>query len=264
MKKFNLGNNIYIGLMVLCIMITTFVCINSSIQKNKFIEEYSLKLEESNKRIEALEKECASLKADLDKCKSDIKDISNLNSGKMNPAIKDRLLKSINVNGVSLYQYLKTIEQSKPKATVNTKDVTKKSNLTVEQFDAVINKIVVDKYKKTNSKLIGNGKYLKHVEDTYGINGLFVLSIASLESGYGTVGPKNNLFGLTKSGGGYASFESLQSSYDTFGRNLKKGYIDKGLTTIPTIAKKYCPPNKNKWTKDVSWFMKLYSNALAT
>lgn len=137
---------------------------------------------------------------------------------------------------------------------VNLTDITQKSNLTTEQFNMLISN-VMNEYGKTNSDMINTGEYLKFIEDTYNINGLFALSVASLESGWGQRHPNNNLFGF---GSGSIYFESDGESINYFGRLIRESYIDIGLTNIESISRKYCPPNSNKWTKDVYWFMSIY------
>lgn len=37
------------------------------------------------------------------------------------------------------------------------------------------------------------------------------------------------------------SYSSIEEGIDAMAKNLKTGYIDKGLTTISQIGNKYCP-----------------------
>lgn len=162
------------------------------------------------------------------------------------------------------------IEEPVPEPVViNTTDITRPSNLTAEQFDQVIN-TMLSKYNKKNSKLVGIGDALYQVEQTYGnINGLFVLSIVSNESGWGKyLANTNNIAGITKRGGGYRAFGSVDECVLYSGRLLSQNYIGKGLTTIATVGNKYCPdtpshPGQNvKWRNTVTSIMNRYSQVV--
>ncbi len=72
---------------------------------------------------------------------------------------------------------------------------------------------------------------------------------------------------MMKSGGGLMSFSSLEEGIDKMASNLKRNYIDKGLTTIEQIQKKYAPVgaandpnglNKN-WINGVNKYYKMFS-----
>ncbi|XID94799.1 glucosaminidase domain-containing protein [Paenibacillaceae bacterium WGS1546] len=91
------------------------------------------------------------------------------------------------------------------------------------------------------------------VEEQYGINALFTIAVMKLESGNGSSNiakKKNNLFGLNATGpdphSKAFSFETKGDSVRKFGQLLADNYVDKGLTTIEKIARKYCPANA-KW-----------------
>lgn len=140
---------------------------------------------------------------------------------------------------------------------INLTNISQKSNLSTEQF----NKVIFDtmtKYGKTESEILNTGEYLKYIEDTFNVNGLFALSVASLESGWGQRHPNNNLFGL---GSGSMYFEVDGESINYFGKLIRECYIDNGLTNIDAISGKYCPPNSNKWAGDIYWFMGVYGDA---
>ena len=153
-----------------------------------------------------------------------------------------------------------------PVVTVNTTNISKPSNLSAEEFDQIINS-TLSKYKKTNSKLYGLGETLYELEQTYGnINGLFVLSVISNESGWGTrLANTNNVAGITKKGGGFRAFNSVEECVMYSGGLLSKNYIGQGRTTIASVGAKYCPsteyaPNQNVlWTDTVSDIMRTYN-----
>lgn len=66
---------------------------------------------------------------------------------------------------------------------------------------------------------------------------------------------------------GLMTFSSLEEGIDKMASNLKRNYIDKGLTTIEAIQKKYAPngadndpTNLNSyWTSGVKKYYKMFS-----
>lgn len=83
-------------------------------------------------------------------------------------------------------------------------------------------------------------------EDSYGINGLFVYAVATLESGNGTsdiARAKNNLFGMNAQDHDpfnlAFSYDSFHESVLDFADRIQKYYINQGLTDIYSINTKY-------------------------
>ena len=120
-----------------------------------------------------------------------------------------------------------------------------------------------------DSKLSGIEDAVIEVEDTFGINALFTLSVAMLESGHGTsqfAKEKNNLFGMNAndmSPTDAFGYESMDESVLDFGERISKYYIEQGLTRLDTIASKYCPgPNKD-WDDKVRTIMEGNINKLS-
>ena len=143
---------------------------------------------------------------------------------------------------------------------INTSDITKPSNLSADQFNTIIEQVLSSK-GKNSSKLYNAGEALYQMEQNHQINGLFALSVASLESGWGTSGAaynKNNLFGIM-SKGGIKSFSSINDSIDYFGNLISEYYISKGRTTITSIGAKYCVGGD--WANKVQSMFYTYSTA---
>lgn len=87
-------------------------------------------------------------------------------------------------------------------------------------------------------------------------------AIAIHETGNGTSNAakkKNNVGGMMGKNG-LMTFNSLEEGIDKMASNLKRNYIDKGLTSIEQIQKKYAPIGasndptglNNHWVKGVS------------
>ena len=138
---------------------------------------------------------------------------------------------------------------------INLSDISNRSNLTTDEFNIIIDNILIEK-NILNSPLKGQGEILVQIENEYNVNGLFVLSVASFETGYGSKGvaSQNNLFGISKSGGGYQTYASAADSMLAFGHLIKTYYIDNGYTNIQSISIKYCEKSDH-WITNVSWFM---------
>ena len=150
------------------------------------------------------------------------------------------------------------IEEEIPPITYNTNNIAHKSGYTAEQFDAIINKVFTGMNKEiTSMTTIGDSLYT--IEQEYDVNGLYLLGIASLESGWGTSGlatKSNNIYGLIG-----RKFDSVDKCTEYMGSWIRSEYIDKGYDTLDKIQTKYCPNGGSKWINDVTWCMNRYINA---
>ena len=151
---------------------------------------------------------------------------------------------------------LETVAATPVPVIINYTDMTHKSGLTAEQFDAVISAIL-EKYKKGDTQLTGLGQALYDMENEYDINGFLALGISGIESGWGRsklAVNHNNLYGLIG-----MSFDSTYDCTLYFGKLMRNHYIDEGRTSLASISKKYCEGNA-KWVSDVSWFIGIYTD----
>lgn len=101
--------------------------------------------------------------------------------------------------------------------------------------------------------LEGKGEILYKIEQENGVNFRFVYAIGSLESLRGKK-PANthNYFGI-KADEDYRAFSSLDECL-VYEGNLLANAIYKGKS-IDNIAPTYCPPNAEKWARDVKIIM---------
>lgn len=90
-----------------------------------------------------------------------------------------------------------------------------------------------------NTPLKGMGETIVSVENEYNINGLFMLSVANIESGMGRASRGYNLFGMI-----CRKHQSYKHSMIEFAKLINRSYT--GMS-IKSLAKKYCPPNHGKW-----------------
>lgn len=110
-----------------------------------------------------------------------------------------------------------------------TENITTPTGLTGDDFNKLIE----------NTPLKGMGETIVSVENEYNINGLFLLSVANIESGMGRASRGYNLFGMIG-----RKHQSYKHSMIEFAKLINKSYA--GMS-IKSLAKKYCPPNHSKW-----------------
>ncbi|RAP78366.1 glucosaminidase domain-containing protein [Paenibacillus montanisoli] len=142
-----------------------------------------------------------------------------------------------------------------------TTKVSSDSGLTAKHIEKIL----------AGTKLSGHGleNAILAVEDKYGINAFFTIAVMKLESGNGKSKlaiNKNNLFGLNAVTGKSAyrkafTFATKGDSVRKFGQLLSDNYVERGLTTIEKVAKKYCPAN-GRWPGLVRSIMKSDYNKL--
>jgi len=125
------------------------------------------------------------------------------------------------------------------------------SNLSAAHFDKLLE----------GSALEGCGEYFEAVEDEYGVNGLFALSVCNLESGLGKYQANtNNFFGFYYQTG-FMQFQTAEEGIRYFGKLISSSiYSGKNIDQIASV---YCPGNPN-WAPDVRWLMEYHFDRLVT
>jgi soluble cytochrome b562 len=158
---------------------------------------------------------------------------------------------------VELSAILKAVEESAPKKTIDIdpENITEISGMTGDQFDEVIDKIMASRGLST-CKLQGTGETFEKVEDDYGINGLYILAIFSLESAFATRCINTNNFGGIRGGKSWKSFSSPSDCIYYEGRLLKEKYVDDGLVEIDDIGARYC--ESGTWPDVIQGFVDDY------
>ena len=228
-----------ISLMLVLTLITSMIINYSNIKKmTDSIEILTEQKAEQKVRMEELKEDVAKVRSEIADVNSEVADLR------------------VDAGFEKLEEAIEEIEETK--VVYNTTDIAHKSGYTAEQFDAIINKVFTDMNKKTTS-LTTIGDSLYKVEQENDVNGLYLLGIASLESGWGTSGlatKSNNLYGLIG-----RKFNSVDECTEYMGSWLRSAYIDKGLDTLSKIQTKYCPNGGSKWINDVTWCANRYINA---
>jgi hypothetical protein len=138
-------------------------------------------------------------------------------------------------------------------------DLTAPSGLTAEQIEFLTTAI------RRDSGLAGLGDSIAEAEATYGVNALFILAVASQESGYGLSAAarnRNNLFGIMGRNG-QVNFSNKHDSVMGFAR-LISGRLYFGATrTTPRGINAVYAPNNSEWTTKIVRFMNEYSRLMS-
>lgn len=135
-------------------------------------------------------------------------------------------------------------------------DITCVSGLSADQFNELINSIIVYRGLDKSNKLYNTGEAFEYIEDEYGINGIYVLAIFTEESGFATRCINTNNFAGIKGKSGYKSFNTPSDCIYYEGRLLRNSYANYGLTTLSSIGRKYC--ETSSWANNVGGILNTY------
>jgi hypothetical protein len=135
-------------------------------------------------------------------------------------------------------------------------DINSVSGLTAEEIEFLTTSIMSD------SGLAGLGVAIAQAEEEYQVNALFVLAVATHESGHGRSSAarnRNNLFGIMSAGGGQVQYSDKGNSVMGFARLISgRLYFGADRTTISAINGVYAPRNAD-WSDKVLRFMNEYA-----
>lgn len=108
-------------------------------------------------------------------------------------------------------------------------------------------------FAKHNSPLKPHAYDFVYYADTYGLDWKLVPAISGVESTFGKRIPMNSYNAYGWANGKYA-FTSWENSIEVVSRTLKEKYVNRGLDTVPKIARVYAPPSTT-WSGNVQFFM---------
>lgn len=100
-----------------------------------------------------------------------------------------------------------------------------------DSLDASVEVMLSSMYGGGSSKLCATGNSMIQNQNTYGVNGLLMLSIAANESAWGTSSiaqNKNNLFGLNAVDSSPGTSADTYADVNTCIKNFAQGYMSKG------------------------------------
>ncbi len=227
--------------LIITFLISTIIILSlvtSIILTNRYVKNVTESLNTIIELTHQREVELARLEEKIDVMQADLDIITNLDE---------------NMN-----DELDHIEEVVDPIIYNTTEITQKSGFSAEQFNTIIDTAFA-KMNKSSTALTGIGEGLYEAEQQYNVNGLYLLGIASLESGWGTSNyakSYNNLYGLVGK-----KFDSVDECSLYMGKLIRENYIDKGYDTLAKIQTKYCPSGGSKWVSDIKWCANKYINA---
>ena len=128
--------------------------------------------------------------------------------------------------------------------------------------------------KSLSGRLADKGSTIVSIGNKYGVDPAFLAAVLHHESGNGTSSAiinRNNPGGIMDASTGWStlkSFSTLDEGIEYTASNLKKNYLEQGLTTISKIGAKYAPVGaandprglNNYWTSNVSTLYNKYSS----
>lgn len=237
-----------IGMMVSAIMIISMITsiILTNIYTNKMLES----LEKMNNDLAAISEYAQTIQAQLDTMSDD---------SYTKIAESKEIEKEINeVREEIESDPMPEITEPVVSVEYNYTDIAQRSGFTAEQFNEIISKAFAD-MGKSDSMMTDIGAGLYTAEQEYNVNGLYLLGIASLETGWGTSGlatKANNIYGLIG-----MSFDSVDDCSEYMGKLIRNSYIDKGYDTLDKIQTKYCPNGGPNWVGNVKWCTNKYITA---
>lgn len=121
------------------------------------------------------------------------------------------------------------------------------------------------------TKLEGMGQAFIDAQEKYGVNALFLMAIAKVESSYGKAPAedksgvhKYNIAGLKKRGGGYQNNESYEQCINSCASSLKRLYFNAkpARNTLLEINRLYCSGNL-KWSSKIAEEMNRLTNIIS-
>ena len=108
------------------------------------------------------------------------------------------------------------------------------------------------------------GQFLVEIADKYGIDYRLLPAIAMQESNLCKKIPEGsfNCLGFGVHSKGTLAFESYEANFERAAKELKKNYIDIGLTTPEKIMTKYTPHSNGSWANSVNqWIAEMEYNS---
>lgn len=193
------------------------------------MREESVRVSQDASRIKS---ENEDLKVEVNRLDSKVDDLST------EMALANNMIIEL-TGAIDEAQFTEPVVEEPNEVNTDPENITEISGMTGDQFNDVIDKIMVDRGLNT-CKLAGTGDALADVEETYGINGLYILAIFAHESAFATRCINTNNFGGIRGGSGWKSFGTPSDCIYYEGQLLKNKYVDCGLIDLDDIGGKYC------------------------
>ena len=176
--------------------------------------------------------------------------VNNNNKEVIKDSKQVEVVQEVQISNESLEPVIEPVEQSQEELHFNINNVREESNLTVEQIQDVLE----------GTSLYPLAQDYIDLEEQYGINALFILSLTIEESGWGTsrIAHDNNNISGQRINGVYREFTSKYACLKETYRLISEEYINEegkyyvGSSSIYDINATYCPDTpKDSWANNI-------------
>lgn len=149
-----------------------------------------------------------------------------------------------------------------PEINYDLSESTNITNLSADEFNELIKVICEHRdIEYTECPFYNTGDAFEYVESEYGINGIYLLTICTIESGFGSnMIRSNNAAGITN-GDGYIKFESINDCILYLGELLGKYNSNYNLSTFEEIGSRYLEDSED-WVNMAQEISSAYSDML--
>ena len=216
------------------------------------VKVLSDELTKTKTELERLQLENEKLESEFEVLESETNNFIDISEGLIHEYytdIHEMVLSMTNNSKKSRSVELETLDLS------SSREVT---NMTADEFNELIEDICDYRDQDYDTHPFYNtGKTLVEVEEKYEINGIYILTIFTIESGLGENMIRKNNAGGIKNNGTYAEFETINDCILYLGQLLEKYSDEYGLETFPEIGSRYLE-NYVSWAKEADEISTLY------
>ena len=216
------------------------------------VKVLSDELTKTKTELERLQLENEKLESEFEMLESETNNFIDISEGLIHEYytdIHEMVLSMTNNSKKSRSVELETLDLS------SSREVT---NMTADEFNELIEDICDYRDQDYDTHPFYNtGKTLVEVEEKYEINGIYILTKFTIESGLGENMIRKNNAGGIKNNGTYAEFETINDCILYLGQLLEKYSDEYGLETFPEIGSRYLE-NYVSWAKEADEISTLY------
>ena len=238
-------NRVFVFMIAVVIgLIAALICCVSSM--NKMRDEMRAEIESAHTQIEQLEETIDIYEEDLDEYRNLLEAETDTNA--QLTVVVDELEKEAEALRNELDTLKAEHENCRPPITFSADNVLMPSNVTTEELAGSL------------YHALGNyAKYFVAAEKKYGVNAIFLASIAALESGWGRSDlavNNNNIFGYKNANGvGFRKYDTIEDCVEAIAKHLRNNYLTEGGrhyngVSVEAVNVKYC--GSKTWAPNVT------------
>lgn len=240
---------------IVIILLVGALMIETSI--NKMTLAFDSAIASKDTIIESDEKENAQLRAEIDKLEqknqeletyiSELEETINEQKVKEQDYVQnqvDQTLKRYYAQPALMTSRVRIVSLTDIPNEIDVSKSTTVSGLSGNDFNELID-VIAEHRGIDDCVFTGTGETFETVETEFGINGLYLLTIFTNESGFGENNVRANNAAGIKIGGEYTSFDSINDCILYLGELLKTYDDNYNRDTFSEIGERYCPGNQD-------------------